>query len=100
MTLIVMLVCFLVNLISVLATVYIVLNDRMTVNVERSCVMACKIYMRYRLRVCFDPVVIWAFTVSIAQVTVFRIVTPCRTISFFYLQGDLIWFRWILMCLE
>jgi len=44
MTLIMMLVCFLVNLISVLATVYVVLNDRMRVNVERSCIMACKIY--------------------------------------------------------
>jgi len=43
MTLVVMLVCLLVNLISVLATVYIVLNDRMIVNVGRSCVMACEI---------------------------------------------------------
>jgi len=55
MTLIMMLVCFSVNLISVFATVYIVLNDRMTVNFERSCVMACKIYMRYRLRGLFWP---------------------------------------------
>lgn len=37
-------VCFLVHLIAVLATVYVVLNGRMTVNVERSCVMACEIY--------------------------------------------------------
>ena len=35
-----MLDCFLVHLISMLATVYIVLNDKMTVNVERSYVVA------------------------------------------------------------
>ena len=39
-----MLVRLLVNFISVLATVCVVLNGRMTVNVERSCVMACEIY--------------------------------------------------------
>jgi hypothetical protein len=44
MALIMMLVCFLVHLFSVLATVYVLLNGRMTVNVERSCVMACEIY--------------------------------------------------------
>ena len=37
------LVCFLVYLIAVLAALYVVLNGRMTVNVERSCVMACEI---------------------------------------------------------